>query len=275
MFTLWRIRPRRRASLEELAKDARSRDIVFLGEIHENLGVLEAELSVLNTLASQCKHLMLFLEMFNYMQQPLLDKYLEGKMSWQELVREYSRSREGFSLDHYKPLIDLAASRGLKVYGVMPPREYASQVARRGLKALREVGEQLVGEEDIDKGPPGYRERFMELIPREGPMAALDPEKLLEAQAYKDTIASRIIVDKLSKTSCSYKPRALVIMGYGHVEHVGTVPHRVSRYGYDPLVITSRTAGSKEEAHRILEELARDPLLIADYLVVAYELGIN
>ncbi len=268
MYQLWSIPLRNRINWCSLLEKLASADIVFFGEVHENPGIGEAELDVLEAITTLCPCSSLFLEMFNYEQQRLLDDYLANKISWNELVEGYSRSREGFNLAHYRYLLDYAKQRGIKVYGIMPPREYAAIVARKGLTALREL-DVPVAPNEITYDIPGYRERFYSLIPREGPMAKLDPELLLQAQAFKDQTMAKLL--SILLPSCACRPRGLVVTGYAHVEHVGTVPHRLAKYRpVEWLVITSRTVALGGEK-RIVDALARDELVVAKIAVLSSE----
>ena len=267
MYRLWYINTRKKTVLQDLVEKIRGVDVVFFGEVHEAPGIMEAELDILTTALRRCPCLSIYMEMFNYEQQELLDQYLLSQASWETLVEEYSRSREGFNLEVYRPLIDYAKQHGVRVIGVMPPREKASLIAHQGLEVLK--GDMLVDPSHLDYDVPCYREKFYSMIPREGPMTRLDKRRLLQAQAYKDETAARIITKSLSQSTCACKPRAVVYMGYGHLEHAGTVPHRVVRlFPVDFLVITSRITMPGEELG-VIEELARDHCRIASIAVTS------
>ena len=267
MYRLWSINTRKKMVLAGLAEMISSVDIVFFGEVHEAPGIMEAELDTLITAFHRCPCLSMYMEMFNYEQQKLLDQYLLSQISWEILVEEYSRSREGFNLEAYRPLIDYAKQHRIRVIGVMPPREKASLIAHQGLEALEE--DRFVDPRSLDYDIPCYREKFYSMIPRDGPMARLDKRRLLQAQAYKDETAAKIITQSFSQNPCNCRPRAVVYMGYGHLEHAGTVPHRVVKsLPADFLVITSRIAMPGEELG-IIEELARDYCRIASIAVTS------
>ena len=213
--------------------------IVFFGEVHEKPWIINCVTSIIEILRDRGLKF-IGLEHFNYRQQYLLDSWINGDISWGRLKEEYSRSREGFNLDVYKPILEYSRGAGLKVVGLMPPRELAGIVARIGLeKAMgtSEFSDVPVKVDDVLVEYKGYSTRFYSLIPETGPMARLNRRFLLEAQAFKDTVMA-----KLASTSVSILGPGLVLTGWAHVEHNGTVPTRV-RY-FNPsiryLVISSR-----------------------------------
>ena len=263
-FEVYSVRPWRPSSIAEaLSGLAGRRWAAFYGEVHERRWSVAAALATAGA-ASRLGAAWLGLEHFNYEQQQLLDAWLEGRIDWGRLVEAYSGSREGFRLEAYRPLLEGAARLGLRIVALMPPRELAALVARRGLGALEGVEGLPVSPGEVRLDYPGYRERFLELIPRHGPMARLDPERLLEAQAFKDQVMAALAARALERLG-----PGLVVAGWAHVEHRGTVPERLSRLapGVAVRVVTSREAGP-EEARGELEALASRGLLLAGHAVL-------
>ncbi len=210
-----RIADMREASIEELMIDG----VVFFGEKHAVDWIIRCEARLVRLLSG---HIMwVGLEMFNYRMQELLDGWVKGSMSWNELVQAYTRDREGFPLDRYRPLLEAAASAGLRIVGVMPPREDASRIAREGLSTAVWLRDSPVSHAEVRVDYRGYRENFLRLMPKEGPMTRLDPDKLVEAQAYKDAVIARIA----SRVYSAMGP-GLVIAGWAHVAYEGGAPTR-------------------------------------------------
>jgi len=240
-------------------------ELIFLGEVHQRRWVIDLSLDILRHLGGG-GGTYIGLEHFNREQQELLDAYLEGELEWEELVREYEEGPEGFNLEYYRPLIEWGRDSGTAIYGLMPPRIYASQLVRLYMSGDTSAMERLLARygltpEDLEAGQE-YRERFLQLIPKEGPMARLDPEALLMAQSFKDEVMAR----RIAELSRRYR-RGFILTGSGHVEHIGSVPTRVARLGYRGgyTVITSREAG-REEALKELMEARR--YIIAKYLAI-------
>ncbi|MCE4617187.1 MAG: ChaN family lipoprotein [Desulfurococcales archaeon] len=235
MTRLFCRREKKICDTNKLINDLTSTGIVFFGEKHEVPSVLVAELEILDLLYGISADITLGLEHFNYKQQWILDEYLSESLEWEKVKQAYARGYEGFNLDFYRPLLDYARNHGIKVYGLMAPREYARQVSRNGLEALESL-ECIVRPGDIWLGPPSYRRSFFKAVDealKSGPMGRLDPEKLFFAQAYKDEVASRmiarIIKDYPGERLAQGPPVMMVVMGSMHVGVEGSVPSRLAR----------------------------------------------
>lgn len=210
--------------------------VVFYGEVHAREWSVRCELEVLRGYARAGLVGWIGLEMFDYSMQDLLDSWSRGKISWDRFTREYERLGGGFPLDKYRPLLTWAREAGIVLKAIMLPRHIARIVSREGLESEK------LGEFDIPVDPwsvkvdyKWYRENFMGLIPRQGPMARLDPERLLQAQALKDEVAA-----ELSWRYLREHGPGMVVMGWAHVEYNGGVPTRLAERGGRYLVITSR-----------------------------------
>jgi len=191
--------------------------VVFLGEVHEREWLVGFMTGLLEALARDGLDF-LGVEWFNVEQQPLLDAWLEGSLSWQGLVEEYRKGPEGFNLDVYRPLLEAARGLGLRIVGVMPPRSLARRVSREGVIPWLPPG----APDPVEwAGREEYRRLVSSLFPRAGPMARIPVERLLLAQSYKDSVAAWAVA------RAARHGRGLIVMGWVHVEPVGSVPSRV------------------------------------------------
>ncbi|MEB3774933.1 MAG: ChaN family lipoprotein [Desulfurococcales archaeon] len=234
--------------------------IIYVGEVHERGWIVNCIRSLVNALRDRIGFI--GMEHFNYTQQPLLDSWLRGSIGWGELVEEYRSGDEGFNLTIYKPLLEDARSLGIPVVGLMPPRRHASLIAHKGLEALYQEAEPPVDPGEVLREYRGYADRFLSLIPRQGPMARLDPRRLLLAQAYKDTVMAYNALKALKRYG-----NGVVVTGWAHVEHNGTVPTRAKALdpGHRYMVLTSRESGLND-ASRELEGVRE--VLLASYLLL-------
>jgi uncharacterized iron-regulated protein len=244
--------------------------IIIFGELHENMDIVNAELSILkaayNLSTKINTRLVLGMEHFNVQQQILLDKFLEDKIPWETLVDEYSRGPEGFNLEYYKPVLFFAKRHKIQVIGLMPPRNIAKIVVREGLRQdlLERYGLQR---SDIESYPKGYFDRFAKLIPQNGPMRVFSIKQLVIAQSFKDEVMATNIAKEIRKGA----GLVYAIMGSGHCEHIGTVPDRIERYLatlHSKIVITSRIKTDEKSLVKLLEELKGDNLIIAKYVYI-------
>ncbi len=269
MERLYSLRTGEPVVLNEIVSRIRIPHIVFFGETHENPSVIDWELRVLQalyTLASKNNvEFIVGMEHFNIEQQDVIDAYIKGNISWRDLVDIYTEGPEGFDLDYYRSILDFARRHSIEVVGLMPPRTYAKIIAMKGLSQsiLAKYG---FYPDDISRYPSEYRERLMDLFPREGPMAHIDEEKLVLAQSFKDQVMAKRIVEKLGRHTLFY-----AIMGSGHCEHAGSVPDRVkalSKNNPRVTVITVKVKGIGEYDKDLIDVATKNKHIIADFLLI-------
>jgi len=111
-----------------------SADVVFLGEQHDDPATHAAELAVLASLGERRSAMVLSLEMFERDVQGALNDYLAGRRSEADFLAA-SRPWDRYATD-YRPLVELARTRGWPVVAANVPRRLASGVSRRGLALL-------------------------------------------------------------------------------------------------------------------------------------------
>ena len=238
--------------------------VLFYGEVHAQEWSIHCELKVLRGYSRAGMINWIGLEIFEYNMQHLVDAWYRMEIPWNRFVEEYKRLGGGFPLEVYRPLLDEAREAGLPLKAIMLPRSIARIVSREGLDSTRLSGLGLpVDPRQVSVDYKWYRENFMDLIPRHGPMATLDPEKLLQAQALKDEVAAELS----SRYLREYGP-GLVIMGWAHVEYNGGAPTRLAERGGRYIVITSR--GSIGEAMKVASRRG----VIASFIAVG-ALGSN
>jgi len=255
--------------LDRVVTMIRTPHIVFFGEKHEKPNVINWELRFLQalyTLASTNNaEFIVGMEHFNIEQQNVIDAYIKGEISWRDLIGIYTKGPEGFNLNYYKPVLDFARINSIEIVGLMPPRTDAKIIAKKGLDQSILARYELYPD-DVSRYPSEYRERLMDLFPREGPMASIDKEKLVLAQSFKDQVMAKRIAEKLGRRTLFY-----AIMGSGHCEHVGSVPDRVkklSKINPSITVITTKVRGAGENDRDLINDVAENKYIIADFLLI-------
>lgn len=180
---------------ETLVSRLSGSDLVFVGEQHDDPGTHRMELALLEGLARRRDSVVLALEMFERDVQPLLDNYLRGGASEEELLKA-GRPWKNYASD-YRPLVELARARGWPVVASNVPRPLASLVGRAGLPALdtlaaesrSQVAEALACPED------GYYKKFVAVMgdmashgpaPASGEAPKVRVGRMYQAQCIKD-----------------------------------------------------------------------------------------
>jgi uncharacterized iron-regulated protein len=119
---------------ETLASRLAAADLVFVGEQHNDPATHRMELAILEGIARRRDSVVVALEMWERDVQPLLDRYLAGSATEEELLKD-GRPWKNYAAD-YRPLVELARARGWPVIASNVPRPLASLVSRGGLAAL-------------------------------------------------------------------------------------------------------------------------------------------
>ena len=128
----------KKVSIDKMMKAALSEEIVFFGEYHNNpiAHWLQLELVEYLTL-KHTKKLTLGFEMFESVQQELLNDYLSGKLNSKEF-QDTMRLWTNYKTD-YKPLIEFAKNQQFDVVASNVPRRLASLAFKQGRDGLAMV----------------------------------------------------------------------------------------------------------------------------------------
>ena len=180
---------------ETLASRLAAADLVFVGEQHDDPATHRMELAILEGVGRRRDSVVLALEMFERDVQGLLDGYLAGRIAEPELL-EGGRPWKNYAPD-YRPLIELARSRGWPAIASNTPRPLASLVGRGGLAALDTLSAERRGliAERLECPEDDYYDKFLKVmgdLSAHGPAApGSDPPKvrvdrMYQAQCLKD-----------------------------------------------------------------------------------------
>ncbi|HEY2785155.1 MAG TPA: ChaN family lipoprotein [Fimbriiglobus sp.] len=116
-------------SLPRLADDLASRDIIYFGELHDNVAGHRVYADLAALLADRRPDLVISMEMFERDVQGVVTDYLRGRIDEATFLK-YSRPWKNYARD-YRPLIELARDRKLDVIAGNLPRPVAGKVASK------------------------------------------------------------------------------------------------------------------------------------------------
>ena len=119
---------------EAMLADLSQADAVLVGEQHDDPNTHRLELAILEGLVRRGATVIVSLEMFERDVQPLLDRYLTGGITEKEFLAG-GRPWPRYATD-YRPLIEFARARNLRVVAANVPRRMASEVSKKGLSAV-------------------------------------------------------------------------------------------------------------------------------------------
>jgi uncharacterized iron-regulated protein len=211
-------------SLEESFEALIDFDVVFVGEVHDSRFAHEAELTLLTGLSQRDPNLVLALEMFERDVQDILDAYLKGGIS-EEKFLELSRPWPNYQ-DDYRPLIELAKTKGIPVIAANVPRRAAAAVAMANKISPEVVGEDRVFlPKRVHLDSKEYHERFvasMVEMPHHTPMKGMNVNGLYKAQVLKDAVMAASLEPFLNH-------RILFCCGHFHSDfHLG-IPYQLQK----------------------------------------------
>jgi len=211
-------------TLEALVDRLSKNDVVFFGEIHDDIIAHGLEFEILSRLSGRWEKTALSLEMLEADGQRSLNSFLDGKISEDEFKQ--SVSLWGNYDTDYRVMVEFAKLKKIPVIAGNIPRRLAKLVSSNGISAwdkLSKTEKQYLPRETFFKNDR-YRELF-EMTMKDNPMMKRMPDvsmdNLYHAQCVKDEKMAESIVDFLKKNP-DFK--VFVINGSFHSDyHLGTV----------------------------------------------------
>lgn len=128
-FRLVETRSGRELSPGQLAAELAARDVVYFGELHDNVVGHRVYSQLAGLIADRHPDVVIAMEMFERDVQGVVDDYLRGRIDEPTFLK-HSRPWKEYARD-YRPLIELARARKLDVIAGNLPRPVAAKVASK------------------------------------------------------------------------------------------------------------------------------------------------
>lgn len=240
-------------SLTQLAEELAKRDVVFFGELHDNIVGHQVYAELANVLAERREDIVISMEMFERDVQGVMNDYLRGKIDEATFLKN-SRPWRDYARD-YRPLVELAKKRKWDVVAGNLPRPVASKVASKDGSMSQFLPRNSTAP------PDQYWELFAETM-KGHPGAEGMVERMYRAQCAKDDAMAEGIADYLA-TNPHRHPLVIHCNGNFHSDYgLGTAARFANR---TPLaqstiismvavadVATADVSASKKKAHYLL-----------------------
>ncbi|MDP2136848.1 MAG: ChaN family lipoprotein [Candidatus Didemnitutus sp.] len=254
--------------------------VIYVGEAHTIDRHHAIQLHLFQALAARGVSLALCLEQLEARDQPALDRFNRGELSFDEFAAEITWAKKWKNFADYRALCEFAQQNGIPVRALNAPSATIRAVSRGGGLANLPADQRALLADEIVTDDPVY-ERLMNLTL--AVHMAMDPAKLrpvFEAQVARDeTMAAHIIAARHTDAANGLRT-AFVIVGAGHVRHGLGTADRVRRR--EPgiaeriilmtesgqLVLTESDKAASREisiSHADLRAIGRPP---GDYLLV-------
>jgi uncharacterized iron-regulated protein len=208
-----------------------SSNVIYLGETHDSELDHQNQLKIIQELYKRNPKIAIALEMFQRPYQGVVDEYLAGKITEEELVKksEYEK-RWGFPWKLYAPILRFARKNKLPVLATNTPAEVSRKVARQGLESLTADERQWIPPFfEIRTDNEDYRKMVLAAFAEHqaaGHGKSADAERFFLVQVlWDETIAESIA--KFVQANPNHQ--VVVLAGQGHIIYGFGIPSRVER----------------------------------------------
>jgi len=215
----------RAIAFEELIAHLSSKDLIFVGEAHDNPDHHLIQIQILQAVASGSPSLAVGMEFFQQDHQPFVDKYIQGKITEREFLEAVNWKKTwGFEYHLYRPLMQLAKERKYRVLAINAPSSLVRKVARTGLDSL-EPSEREQLPKEIDLNQNRHRSFLQEIYNEHSPQELKNFDFFYEAQCvWEETMAHN-----LAEHLASGEGRIIALTGNGHIVNKFGIPDRTLR----------------------------------------------
>ena len=191
-------------TLVQLADELAMRDVVFFGELHDNVVGHQVYAELAKLMVDRRSDTVISLEMFERDVQGVVNDYLRGKLDEPAFLKQ-SRPWKDYARD-YRPLIELAKAKKLDVIAGNIPRPVAARVASKEGSTSPFLPRKVSAPNDR------YRELFEEVM-KGHPGADGMVERMYLSQCTKDDAMAEGMADYLLSNP---HRQPLVIHGNGN-----------------------------------------------------------
>jgi uncharacterized iron-regulated protein len=219
--------PQQQATMRQL----QTANVIYLGETHDRVADRQQQLAIIQALFNYQPRVAIAMEMFQRPAQPILDRYVAGKITETELRQQTEFDRRwGFNWEDFVPLLRFAKANRLKLIAINTPTEITRKVAKQGLESLTGQDLQYIPPIDqIDPSNTKYRDSILASYQQhmgKAPIASKSFDRFYTAQLlWDETMAERIA--NFVKQQPDY--RVVVLAGRAHVIYGYGIPDRVRR----------------------------------------------
>ncbi|OKH53091.1 hypothetical protein NIES2101_12180 [Calothrix sp. HK-06] len=231
-------------SVAQLVPQIARANVIYLGETHDSAKDHENQLKIIQELHKLNKKIAIAMEMFQRPFQNVINEYLAGKITEEELVKqtEYEQ-RWGFDYSLYAPIVKFAKENKIPVLATNTSSEITRKVSRQGLESLTpEERKQIPPFSEIRTSPEEYRKMVLaafEAHQSAGHGNSKSAERFFLTQVLWDETMAESIAN-LIKANPDYQ--VVVLAGQGHVVYDYGIPSRLER----------RLSGKQITQHSIL-----------------------
>jgi uncharacterized iron-regulated protein len=219
------------ATQREIVRQLQAATVIYLGEIHDRAADRQQQLAIIQALLDFQPRVAIGMEMFQRPAQPILDRYLAGKITEAELRQQTEFDlRWGYSWDDYVSILRFAKTHRLPIIALNTPTEITRKVAKQGLESL--TGDDLLyipPISEIDRTNTKYQKIIWASYQQHAKNASINSksfDRFYTAQLlWDETMAERIAKFVTNQPD----DQILVLAGQAHITYGHGIPDRVRR----------------------------------------------
>jgi uncharacterized iron-regulated protein len=240
--------------LAQLADELAARDVVYFGELHDNVAGHQVYAELAKLLADRRPDLVLSMEMFERDVQGVVNDYVRGRIDEAAFLK-HSRPWKNYARG-YKPLVELARERKLDVIAGNLPKSVSGKVASKEGSTSPFLPRATTA--PLDR----YWELFGEAMKgHPGADGAID--RMYRAQCAKDDAMAEAVADYLA-TNPHRQPLVIHCNGNFHSDYgLGTAARLAQRAPLAQAGIVSMIASANVAKADVTKDLKR-----AHYLLI-------
>jgi uncharacterized iron-regulated protein len=222
-----RFTPQQQGIIKQLA----TANIVYLGETHDSESDHQQQLAIIQALFQHKPRLAIGLEMFQRPAQPVLDRYLAGKITLAELRQQTDfDKRWGYKWEYYAPLLEFAKANHLPIIALNTPTEITRKAAKQGLESLSKAELGFIPPvAEIDRSNAKYQQMILASYQQHAGIVSINSKsfdrfytaQLLWDETMADSTASFVKQHPNHQT--------IVLAGSSHIIYGYGIPDRVQR----------------------------------------------
>jgi uncharacterized iron-regulated protein len=213
---------------EEVLDDLAGVDVVYLGERHTIQKHHDLQTQLLTDLAKRGKPLVLALEQLESIQQPTIDRYNRGELSFDQLAEAVQWAKRWSNYEQYRMVVEAAQKLKIPVLALNARAETIRQVARGGGLDRLDPKTRAELPQEILLDDPLYRKllNLQMMVHAAASEETLRP--MVEAQIARDEAMASTLCSSLNSDAGRGR-LAVVLCGSGHIAYGLGTPDRVRR----------------------------------------------
>ncbi len=234
---------------EKIVKQLQAAKVVYLGETHDRESDRQQQLVIMQRLLQQNPKLAIGMEMFQRQMQPILDRYLAGKITSDELrIQTEFDKRWGYKWASYAPILEFAKANRLPVTALNTPTEITRKAAKQGLESLTPTELQYIPPlTQIDRSNAQYRQMILGSYQQHAGIVSISSksfDRFYTAQLLWDETMAERVANFLKQNPDRQK---IVIAGSSHIIYGYGIPDRVRRRLSNNSAFTQKTVLLSDE----------------------------